>query len=47
MAADKVALYTYRKMMKNKVLIIPGIFNKIQRLVPSSIKMRIVAKNGH
>lgn len=43
MPAEKVALYTYKKMMKEKEIIIPGFFNKIQRFAPIALRMNIVA----
>lgn len=45
MSADKVANYTYKKLMKNKVIIIPGFHNKFGvfsvRLIPRSVIRKI------
>jgi short-subunit dehydrogenase len=45
MSAEDVAKYTFRKLMKNKVIIIPGIMNKIGvfsiRLFPRNIVRKI------
>lgn len=43
MSAKKVAEYGYRKLMQNKETAVPGILNKIFRIVPSSIKIFFVA----
>lgn len=44
MTAERVATYAYKKFMKNKEIIVPGIINKILRLMPIRFKMMFVAK---
>lgn len=44
MPATKVALYAYKGLMKNKTIMIPGMFNKLQRFIPSFFKMKIIAE---
>ncbi|MGY3777456.1 SDR family NAD(P)-dependent oxidoreductase [Isobaculum melis] len=43
MSAEKVAHYAYKKLLKGKEVIVPGLFNKAQRFVPVKLKMKIVA----
>ena len=43
MTPEQVAVYAYRKMKKKKDVIIPGFWNRMARLVPSKIKLRVVA----
>ncbi|WP_330554353.1 SDR family NAD(P)-dependent oxidoreductase [Roseburia sp. 499] len=43
MPADKVAEYAYKKLMKNKEIIVPGFLNRLLRVVPVRIKMFFVA----
>ncbi|MDP4094677.1 MAG: SDR family oxidoreductase [Bacillota bacterium] len=44
MTSEEVARYAYKRFMKNKEIIIPGIINKLQasRWVPVKLKMKIV-----
>lgn len=45
MLPEKVANYAYKGLMRNKEIIIPGMINKlIKSLVPTRIKMNVVAK---
>lgn len=39
----KVAEYTCKKLCKNKAIIIPGFTNRLSRLIPTSIKIPLVA----
>lgn len=41
---EMVAEYAYRHLMKNKSIIIPGMMNKISRIIPSGWKIALVAK---
>ncbi len=43
MTAEAVAMYTYKKFMRNKAIIIPGLINKILRILPQGFKMKMVA----
>jgi len=43
MSAQKVALYTYKQMLKGKEIIIPGLSNKIKQFLPIKFKMKVVA----
>lgn len=43
MPAKKVAEYGYRKLMQNKEVAVPGIINKIFRVIPANIKIFFVA----
>ena len=47
-SAEKVAIYTYKKMMKGKVVIVPGIMNKLavffSRILPFNFTTFIVRK---
>lgn len=43
MTPEKTAAYAYHKLMKNKEIIVPGILNKMVRIVPVKIKMLFVA----
>lgn len=42
MSPDKVAEYAYHKLMKNREIIVPGIINRILRIVPVRIKIFFV-----
>lgn len=43
--AEYVAQYAYKKFMKNKETIVPGLYNKlVSFVVPVRIKMRVLAK---
>ena len=42
MNPDKVAVYAYNKLMKNKEIIIPGILNRVLRVIPIRIKIFFV-----
>lgn len=44
MAAEEVARYAYKEFMKNKEIIVPGVFNKIIRWIPERISMMVVAR---
>ena len=44
MSPQKTAEYAYRKLMKNKEIIIPGVLNRILRFVPVKIKILFVAQ---
>lgn len=43
MSAEKVAKCAYRGLKKNKEMIVPGVLNKLLRLVPVKIKLKGVA----
>ena len=43
MSPDKVAECAYRGLMRNKEMIIPGVMNKLLRLVPTKVKLIGVA----
>lgn len=44
MEAEKVANIAYKKFMKNKDIIVPGLFNKLVRCLPITIRMSAVEK---
>ncbi|GFZ33115.1 short-chain dehydrogenase [Clostridium zeae] len=44
MTAEKVAKYAYKKFMENKEVIIPGILNKMLKLIPVKLRMITIAK---
>lgn len=44
MTAEEVASYGYKKFMKNKEIIVPGIFNKILRWIPKKLLMMAIAR---
>ena len=43
MSAQLVAQYAYRRFMKNKEISVPGVMNRVIRLIPKKIKMYAVA----
>ena len=49
MSADKVAHIAYLGLRKNREIIVPGILNRLIRLIPVKIKLNAVAfiKKGH
>lgn len=44
MTAEEVARYAYKRFMKNKDIIVPGLVNRIIRCIPVKLKMMVVAK---
>ncbi|MHC1682634.1 MAG: SDR family NAD(P)-dependent oxidoreductase [Clostridiaceae bacterium] len=44
MTAEVVARYAYKQFMKDKEIIIPGIYNKLIRFVPEKLRIFVVAK---
>lgn len=40
---EMVAEFAYRKLMKNKEVIVPGLMNRLSRLLPTGMKIRLVA----
>jgi short-subunit dehydrogenase len=44
MTAEDVAGYAYKRFMKNKDIIVPGLINRVIRCIPVKLKMRVVAK---
>jgi short-subunit dehydrogenase len=40
---EKVAEFAYRKLASNTEVMIPGLFNKLSRLMPTGLRMRLVA----
>ena len=44
MSAGEVALAGYRGLMKNREIVVPGGWNRLLRLAPSGIKMRVVGR---
>lgn len=44
MTSEDVARYTYRQLMKNKEIIIPGFINKIKIRFPEKLKIMAIAK---
>lgn len=45
MSAESVAAYAFKKLMKNKEIIIPGLLNQLLIRFPTKLKMINVAKN--
>lgn len=43
MSVDRVAAYAYKKLMKNREIAVPGIINKLFRIVPVKIKIFFIA----
>ena len=44
MTAEEVAAYAYKRLMKNKDIIIPGIANIIKNCIPMKLRIIFVAK---
>jgi short-subunit dehydrogenase len=44
MTSEEVARYTYKQLMKNKEIIIPGFINKIKIKFPEKLKIMAIAK---
>lgn len=44
MSAEEVAEYSYKKLMANKAVIVPGLINKLMKLFPMRPKMKMIAK---
>jgi short-subunit dehydrogenase len=44
MTAEDVAMYAYKRFMKNKEIIVPGFINRIIKWIPVKLKMMVVAK---
>lgn len=40
---EMVAEYAYRKFMQNKEVIVPGLMNRLSRIMPTSVKIKLVA----
>ncbi len=44
MTSEEVVIYAYKRFLKNKDVIIPGLKNRITRLLPIKLKMSFIAK---
>lgn len=44
MEAEEVVKYAYKRFMRNKEIIVPGLVNRIMQLFPVKLKMMFVAK---
>lgn len=44
MTAEEVSRYAYKRFMKNKDIIVPGLLNRIVRCIPVKLSMMAVAK---
>lgn len=44
MTSEEVVIYAYKRFLKNKDVIIPGLKNQITRLFPIKLKMSFIAK---
>lgn len=40
---EAVAEYAYRKLMRNKAVIVPGLFNQVSRFIPTGLRIKMVA----
>jgi short-subunit dehydrogenase len=40
---EMVAEYAYRKLMQNKEVIVPGLMNRLSRIMPTGVKIKLVA----
>lgn len=44
MSAERVAIYSYERLMQNKEISIPGVANKVMQMLPTKVKMFAIAK---
>ena len=44
MSAEKAADYAVKRILKGRKTVVPGVLNRLARLVPAGVKTKVIAK---